>query len=117
VFVGSNCTTTPSVFGADLPDSVAESPDGASRLIGQARRRPPIALGLHVPEGLSDDRSRVVLCARRFRSPTGMGLEGRGITWVPDSTGWPGAWPARVREMTVESVHNLSRKMQRVRGT
>ncbi|MUM33931.1 cytochrome P450, partial [Mycobacterium sp. CBMA361] len=58
----------------------ARDPEEAHRLIGQARREGPIALGPHGPEVLSYALARSVLRYPRFRMPKGLALAAQGIT-------------------------------------
>jgi cytochrome P450 len=79
-------TTKPTVFDAGLPSIAyehAHSPEEAYRLIGQARRQGPIALGPHGPEVLSYELVRKVLRDPRFRVPKGIALATQGITSGP----------------------------------
>jgi cytochrome P450 len=78
--------TCPNVFDAGLP-SVAydhlHDPDEAHRIIGQARRQAPIAMGPHGPEVLSYELVRTVLRDTRFITARGLGLDVQGITSGP----------------------------------
>jgi cytochrome P450 len=79
-------TTKPAVFDAGLPSIAyehANSPEEAHRLIRQARRQGPIALGPHGPEVLSYELVRTVLRDPRFRMPKGVSLAMQGITSGP----------------------------------
>ena len=79
-------TTKPTVFDAGLPSIAyehADSSEEAHRLIRQARRQGPIALGPHGPEVLSYELVRTVLRDPRFRIPKGLALEAQGITSGP----------------------------------
>ncbi len=67
----------------DLPTIAyeqAEGPEEAHRLIGEARRSGPVALGPHGPEVLSYDLVRTVLRDDRFAMPKGVTLQAQGIT-------------------------------------
>jgi cytochrome P450 len=79
-------TTKPTVFDAGLPSIAyehADSSEEAHRLIRQARRQGPIALGPHGPEVLSYELVRTVLRDPRFRMPKGVSLAMQGITSGP----------------------------------
>src|ERR1700721_2793659 len=79
-------TTKPTVFDAGLPSIAyehAHSPEEAHRLIRQARRQGPIALGPHGPEVLSYQLVRKVLRDTRFRVPKGIALAAQDITSGP----------------------------------
>ena len=79
-------THTPSVFDAALPTISYENapdPEEAHRIIGQARRRSPIAMGPYGPEVLTYDLVRTVLRDSRFAMPQGIGLVVQGITSGP----------------------------------
>lgn len=58
----------------------AESPAEAHRLIGEALRQGPLALGPHGPEVLTYDLVRTVLRDDRFAMPKGVTLATQGIT-------------------------------------
>jgi cytochrome P450 len=76
----------PNVFDAGLPTLAYEhvhDPDEAHRLIAQARKWAPIAIGTHGPEILSYELVRTVLRDPRFRVPQGMFLASQGITSGP----------------------------------
>jgi cytochrome P450 len=76
----------PNVFEAGLPILAYEQvndPEEAHRLVAQARKRAPIAVGTHGPEILSYELVRSVLRDPRFRIPKGMFLAGQGITSGP----------------------------------
>ncbi|AFM15377.1 cytochrome P450 [Mycolicibacterium chubuense NBB4] len=76
----------PDVFSAALPELAYEhvtDPAEAHRLIAAARRRGPVAMGLHGPEVLSYELVRSVLRDPRFRVPQGMFLAAQGITSGP----------------------------------
>lgn len=77
---------SPNVFDSGLPILAYEQarhPEEAHRLIGMARRRAPIAMGVHGPELLSYELVRAVLRDSRFRVPQGMFLASQGITSGP----------------------------------
>jgi cytochrome P450 len=77
---------SPSVFDSGLPILAYEQvrhPEEAHRLIAGARRRTPIAMGVHGPELLSYELVRAVLRDPRFRVPRGMFLASQGITSGP----------------------------------
>jgi cytochrome P450 len=79
-------TQIPTVFDAGLPPIAyehAHDPEEAHRLIRQARRQGPIALGPHGPEVLSYELVRTVLRDPRFRMPKGIALAAQGITSGP----------------------------------
>jgi cytochrome P450 len=79
-------TTKPTVFDAGLPSVAyehADSSEEAHRLIRQARRQGPIALGPHGPEVLSYELVRTVLRDPRFCMPKGVSLAMQGITSGP----------------------------------
>ena len=74
------------VFDLALPPIAhhdATDPDEAHRLISQARRQSPIALGPYGPELLTYDLVRTVLRDSRFAMPQGIGLMVQGITSGP----------------------------------
>jgi cytochrome P450 len=76
----------PNVFDAGLPTidyEHAQSSDEAHRMIAQARRQAPIALGPHGPEVLTYDLVRTVLRDSRFAIPQGVCLQVQGITSGP----------------------------------
>jgi cytochrome P450 len=84
VAVGSS--PRPSIFDAGLPtvDYVSSGhPDEAHKIIAEARKQAPIALGPHGPELLSYELVRTVLRDSRFRVPQGMFLAAQGITSGP----------------------------------
>jgi cytochrome P450 len=77
---------SPNVFDSGLPILSYEQvrhPEEAHRLIARARRRAPIAMGIHGPELLSYELVRSVLRDPRFRVPQGMFLASQGITSGP----------------------------------
>jgi cytochrome P450 len=79
-------TNSPTVFDAGLPPIAyehARNPEEAHRLIRQARRQGPIALGPHGPEVLSHELVRTVLRDPRFCMPKGGPFEVQGITSGP----------------------------------
>lgn len=76
----------PSVFEADLPTFAYDhltDPEEAHRIIADARRQAPIAIGPHGPEVLSYDLVRQVLRDGRFVTARGLGLDLQGITSGP----------------------------------
>jgi cytochrome P450 len=78
--------TCQNVFDAGLPSIAYDhlhNPDEAHRIIGQARRQAPIALGPHGPEVLSYELVRTVLHDTRFTTARGLGLDVQGITSGP----------------------------------
>ncbi|OBK23226.1 cytochrome P450 [Mycobacterium asiaticum] len=79
-------THRPSVFDIGLPPVAyhdARDPKEIHRLIKEARRRSPIALGPYGPEILTYDLVRVVLRDSRFAVPRGIGLVVQGISSGP----------------------------------
>ena len=68
----------PSVFDAGLPtfsyDHLTD-PDEAHRVIADARRQAPIAIGPHGPEVLSHELVHSVLRDSRFITAHGLGLD------------------------------------------
>jgi cytochrome P450 len=75
-----------SVFDADLPEidyQHCQSPDEAHKIISEARRLAPLAIGPHGPEVLTHELVRSVLRDPRFRVPQGMFLASQGITSGP----------------------------------
>ncbi|MGO9154008.1 cytochrome P450 [Mycobacterium sp.] len=76
----------PSVFDAGLPvfryDDLTD-PDEALRVIADARRQAPIAIGPYGPEVLSYDLVRTVLRDNRFITAKGLALDVKGITSGP----------------------------------
>jgi len=79
-------TSTASVFDLALPSIAyheSRDPDEVHRLIRQARRQSPIALGPYGPEVLTYDLVRTVLRDSRFAMPQGIGLVVQGITSGP----------------------------------
>ena len=79
----SNC---PSVFDAGLPTIAYDhltDPEQAHRVLSQARRQAPIAIGPHGPEVLSYELVRTVLRDNRFITAQGLGLTVQGITSGP----------------------------------
>jgi cytochrome P450 len=80
------CRRYPDVFDAGLPSIAYEhvdDPEEAHRLIAQARRQAPIAIGPHGPEILSYRLVRSVLRDDRFAPPKGLFLASQGITSGP----------------------------------
>lgn len=78
--------TCPDVFDAGLPFVAYEhagDPEEAHRLIAQARRQAPIAIGPHGPEILSYQLVRAVLRDERFAPPKGLFLASQGVTSGP----------------------------------
>src|ERR1700722_11409132 len=76
----------PSVFAAGLPSIAYDhltDPDEAHRVIGDARRQAPIAIGPHGPEVLSYQLVHQVLRDSRFITAHGLGLDLQGITSGP----------------------------------
>jgi cytochrome P450 len=76
----------PSVFDAGLPtlryDHLTD-PDEAHRVIAEARKQAPIAIGLYGPEVLSYELVRTVLRDDRFITAQGLGLDAQGVTSGP----------------------------------
>jgi cytochrome P450 len=76
----------PSVFDAGLPtfsyDHLTD-PDEAHRVIAEARRLAPIAIGPHGPEVLTYELVHTVLRDNRFITAHGLGLDLQGITSGP----------------------------------
>ena len=73
-------TTT---IATDLPTIAYEhatGPDEVHRLIRQARRQGPVAMGPHGPEVLSYELVRTVLRDDRFAMPKGLALAAQGLT-------------------------------------
>jgi cytochrome P450 len=79
-------STCPSVFDAGLPtfsyDHLTD-PDEAHRIIADARKQAPIAIGPHGPEVLSYELVRTVLRDSRFATARGLGLDLQGVTSGP----------------------------------
>lgn len=79
-------TTCPSVFDAGLPmiayDHLTD-PDEAHRIIADARKQAPIAIGPHGPEVLSYELVRTVLRDSRLITARGLGLDLQGVTSGP----------------------------------
>ena len=78
--------TCPSVFDAGLPTVAYDhlrDPDEAHRVIADARRQAPIAIGPHGPEVLSYELVRTVLRDPRFVTVQGLTLAVQGITSGP----------------------------------
>lgn len=74
------------VFDAGLPTLAYDhlhDPDEAHRVIADARRQAPIAIGPHGPEILSYELVRTVLRDPRFVTANGLGLGVQGITSGP----------------------------------
>ena len=67
----------------DLAYDHLQDPAEAHRLIGEARRISPIAMGPHGPEVLTYDLVRSVLRDDRFAMPKGITLASQGITSGP----------------------------------
>jgi cytochrome P450 len=79
-------TNTPSIFERTWPSFAyqdTQDPDDAHRIIGQAHRQAPIALGPYGPEVLDYDLVRTVLRDSRFAMPRGISLVVQGITSGP----------------------------------
>src|ERR1700735_1842339 len=79
-------TNTPSIFERTWPSFAyqdTQDPDDAHRIIGQAHRQTPIALGPYGPEVLDYDLVRTVLRDSRFAMPRGISLVVQGITSGP----------------------------------
>ncbi len=71
-------TTCPSIFDAGLPTFAYDhltDPDEAHRVIADARKQAPIAIGPHGPEVLSYELVRTVLRDSRFITAHGLGLD------------------------------------------
>ncbi|BBX23477.1 cytochrome P450 hydroxylase [Mycolicibacter terrae] len=98
----------PGVFDADLPVLAYDhlhDPDEAHRLIAQARRQAPLAVGPHGPEILSYELVHTVLRDPRFATARGLGLDLQGITSGP-------LWDRAVRNILSldgEQHHRLRR--------
>lgn len=76
----------PGVFEADLPQIAYDhltDPDGAHRVLADARSKAPIALGPYGPEVLTYELVRQVLRDNRFVTAHGLGLGVRGVTSGP----------------------------------
>ena len=76
----------PNVFEAGLPTIAYDhltDPFEAHRILANARRQAPIALGPHGPEVLSYELVRTVLRDPRFITAHGLGLDLQGITSGP----------------------------------
>jgi cytochrome P450 len=76
----------PSVFEAELPRCAFEhltDPFEAHRVIAEARRQAPIAMGPHGPQVLSYELVRTVLRDSRFVTAHGLGLDLQGVTSGP----------------------------------
>lgn len=76
----------PSVFEAGLPTVDFEhltDPFEAHRVIAEARKRAPIAIGPHGPQVLSYELVRTVLRDSRFVTARGLGLDLQGVTSGP----------------------------------
>jgi len=77
---------SPSVFDAGLPNIAYDrltDPDEAHRVLADARKQSPIAIGPYGPELLSYELVRTVLRDNRFVTAHGLGLPARGITSGP----------------------------------
>ncbi|MFZ1177764.1 MAG: cytochrome P450 [Mycobacterium sp.] len=75
-----------SVFDAGLPNLAYDQltdPEEAHRVIADARKQAPIAIGPHGPEVLSYELVRTVLRDSRFITAHGLGLDLQGITSGP----------------------------------
>jgi cytochrome P450 len=76
----------PSVFDAGLPRIAYDhltDPAEAHRVLADARKQAPIAIGPYGPELLSYELVRTVLRDNRFITAHGLGLPARGITSGP----------------------------------
>lgn len=76
----------PTVWEADLPPIAYDhlyDPEEAHRVIGQARRQGPLALGPHGPEVLSYELVRAVLRDTRFAPAVKLVMTAQGITSGP----------------------------------
>jgi cytochrome P450 len=79
----NNC---PSVFDAGLPAIAYDhltDPEEAHRILADARRQAPIAIGRYGPEVLSYEAVRTVLRDNRFVTAQGLGLDAQGVTSGP----------------------------------
>ena len=82
----TSTSTLPSVFDAGLPSLnylQVQHPEDAHRLISDARRQAPIALGALGPDLLTYDLVRTVLRDPRFAVAHRAGAEAQGITAGP----------------------------------
>jgi cytochrome P450 len=101
-------TTSPDVFEAGLPTfeyQGSETPEQARRIIREAQRQSPIAIGPYGPEFLSYDLVRTLLRDNRFVIPPGLGLDAQGITSGPM---WDRA-TANILSLDGEAHHRLRR--------
>jgi cytochrome P450 len=76
----------PSVFDAGLPAIAYDhltDPEEAHRILADARRQAPIAIGRYGPEVLSYEAVRTVLRDNRFVTAQGLGLDAQGVTSGP----------------------------------
>jgi cytochrome P450 len=76
----------PSVFDAGLPAIAYDhltDPEEAQRVLADARRQAPLAIGRYGPEVLSYDLVRTVLRDNRFVTAQGLGLDAQGVTSGP----------------------------------
>jgi cytochrome P450 len=76
----------PSVFDAGLPAIAYDhltDPEEAHRILADARREAPIAIGRYGPEVLSYELVRTVLRDNRFVTAQGLGLDAQGVTSGP----------------------------------
>jgi cytochrome P450 len=76
----------PSVFDAGLPAIAYDhltDPEEAHRILADARRQAPIAIGRYGPEVLSSEAVRTVLRDNRFVTAQGLGLDAQGVTSGP----------------------------------
>jgi hypothetical protein len=76
----------PSVFDAGLPAIAYDhltDPEEAHRILADARRQAPLAMGRYGPEVLSYELVRTVLRDNRFVTAQGLGLDAQGVTSGP----------------------------------
>jgi cytochrome P450 len=76
----------PSVFDAGLPAIAYDhltDPEQAHRILADARRQAPLAIGRYGPEVLSYELVRMVLRDNRFVTAQGLGLDAQGVTSGP----------------------------------
>jgi cytochrome P450 len=76
----------PSVFDAGLPAIAYDhltDPEEAHRILADARRQAPLAIGRYGPEVLSYELVRTVLRDNRFVTAQGLGLDAQGVTSGP----------------------------------
>ncbi|OBA57522.1 cytochrome [Mycobacterium sp. 1100029.7] len=115
---------SPSVFDAGLPTvdyHQLTDPEDAHRVLADARRRAPIALGRYGPEVLSYELVRAVLRDNRFVTAQGLGLDAQGVTSGPlwdrataNILGLDGAVHHRLRRLVSKAF--VPRAAERLRG-